>query len=913
MTSALGAADDSAERTILTTDIVGSTAMIHRHPDDIVAAMDQHDHILAAAIARHHGQSFKNTGDGIFAIFARPSDAVQVAIEIQRDMRDAAWGPTGRLLIRCGIHTGLVRARGADYFGPALPTAARLQSAASGDQILVSAATATLIAPTVSAGLCEFMDLGEHHFKGIEPVRVLQVCAAGLPAVFPPIAGKRETAGGNLPANLTSFLGREAELRELLQITRGSRMITLVGPGGIGKTRLAVEFARLLEPSFPDGAWLVDLASLDRGSDVWPAIAVALLIEAVPGLPRRAQVLERLRDAQAILLMDNCEHVLVQMGDVVVELGAACGSLCLINTSRRSLGVDGEAVYEVPPLGSAAAALRLFVERGRLSDHRFSPSADDLSVITTICDHLEHIPLAIEIAARNLRRLTLAEIAQAVTQPLDLHAARSTRRGGRQLTLRHTLEWSFDLLDEAAQQVWLRLSVFSGPFREDQALEVCAADMPHKQQVLDGIDTLLESSLLSRDPSGSRRLRMLQTVQGFGRAKLAEAGRLDAVDRRYCEVFAARARLLADRFAQDSEARAANAVYDDMPNLRSAFERSMARDLNLAAEIAEPLFLFNYFHRGAETGDWYRRIMAGPEADALKQAPIILAGAAVYALHNTGDPKQASAFIERGLAAEAAGAQSSRGWLSAVSGQVELWTGRAAQCVACHATAIDQARAAGNVPCEVTSLCTAAFVMARQGNLAGAEALVEEIRHVETVVKQPSLLGYIAYAIGGVESFTDPAKAVEQYQRSADWATMGGNHLGALRVKHLIADLQAENAKPPEAAAIHIRTLVNLPPHGATFYAWSTIRALLSPLAALGAYDDIAVIAGAIQASPVKLDRAARLAIGQARTALGETRFDHGAKRGAGLRLPAIRLYIERELKVVAATGDQTVAVRALV
>jgi predicted ATPase len=887
--------------------------MIHRYPDDIVAAMDQHDHILEAAIARHNGQSFKNTGDGIFAIFADPTDAVLAAIDILRDMRAATWGSTGRLLIRCGIHTGLVRARGADYFGPALPTASRLQSAASGDQILLSGETASGIDPAQTAGLFEFVDLGEHHFKGIEPVRVWQVCAAGLPAVFPPIGGKRESAGGNLPANLTSFLGREAELQDLLRMTADSRLITLVGPGGIGKTRLAMEFARLLEPTFPEGAWLVDLASLDRGSDVWPAIAAALLIEAVPGAARRTQVRERLQEARAILLLDNCEHVLDQMGDVVVELGSACGSLCLINTSRRSLGIDGEAVYEVPPLGSAAAGVRLFAERGRLADHRFAPTPQDLAIIQTICDHLEHIPLAIEIAARNLRRLALAEIAQAVTQPLDMHAARSGQRGGRHLTLRHTLEWSFDLLDDATQQVWLRLSVFSGPFREDQALEVCAADIPVKQKVLDGIDNLLDSSLLSRDPSGSRRLRMLQTVQGFGREKLDEAGRLQAVNRRYCEVFAARSRLLGERFAGDTEARAANAVYDDMPNLRSAFERSITSDLDLAAEIAAALFLFNYFHRGAETGDWYRRIMAQPEADRLAQAPLILAGAAVHALHNIGDPKQSAAFIERGLAAEAAGARSSRGWLSGVAGQVELWTGRAAQCIDRHNTAIIQARAAGNVPCEVTSLCTSAFVLARQGNLTGAAALVEEIKQVEILVKQPSLLGYIAYAIGGVESFTDPAKAVEQYQRSADWATMGGNHLGALRVRHLIADLQAENAKPPDAVAIHIRTLVDLPPHGATFYAWSTIRALLSPLAELGAFEEIAVIAGAIQASPVKLDRAARFAIGKARTALGEDRFELGAKRGAGLRLPDIRLYIEHELKPFAGTGDESEAVRALV
>ncbi|HQU01103.1 MAG TPA: adenylate/guanylate cyclase domain-containing protein, partial [Acetobacteraceae bacterium] len=261
-------AENGAERTILTTDVVGSTALLHRFPRDLIGAMDQHDQILQAAILRHRGTPFKNTGDGIFAIFDRPMDAIAAAIDIQRDMRAALWGPTGRLLIRCGIHTGVVRARGSDFFGPALPTAARLQSAANADQTLVSSATITAIASDPARSNFMLTDLGEHHFKGIEPVRVFQVGAADLPHVFPPIGGKRETASGNLPANLTSFLGRARELRSLLELTADARIITLVGPGGIGKTRLAIEFARSLEASFQDGAWMVDLAALERGSEV---------------------------------------------------------------------------------------------------------------------------------------------------------------------------------------------------------------------------------------------------------------------------------------------------------------------------------------------------------------------------------------------------------------------------------------------------------------------------------------------------------------------------------------------------------------------------------------------------------------------------------------------------------------------
>src|SRR5262245_1573079 len=236
------------ESTILTTDIVGSTSLLRRYPNDMMDAMDRHDQILHAAIRRHSGDPFRSTGDGVLAIFDQPLDAVLAAIEAQREMRRCDWGPTGRLQVRFGIHTGITRPRGdRDFFGPALPTATRLQDAANADQILLSDVTVQRLATDLLKSPFQLSDLGEHHFKGIDPIRVHQVSAPDLPDAFPPIGGKRETASGNLPANLSSFLGRERELDELTQMAPESRLLTLVGPGGIGKTRLAIEFARSLE------------------------------------------------------------------------------------------------------------------------------------------------------------------------------------------------------------------------------------------------------------------------------------------------------------------------------------------------------------------------------------------------------------------------------------------------------------------------------------------------------------------------------------------------------------------------------------------------------------------------------------------------------------------------------------------
>jgi len=385
---------------------------------------------------------------------------------------------------------------------------------------------------------------------------------------------------------------------------------------------------------------------------------------------------------------------------------------------------------------------------------------------------------------------------------------------------------------------------------------------------------------------------MLQTVQAFGREKLDHAGLLQTVEARHGEVFALRCRELGQRIASVREAEAAHAIYDEMSNLRAAFERAVTRNLKLAAELAAPLFLFNYSHRGVETGNWYERIMLRPGADELEQAPILLAGAAGHAFHADGDRNKALAFIERGLRIEAEGSRSSQGWLTGVAGQMAQWSWDLKASLDQHLTAVAQARSAGNTSCEVMSLCMAAFVKVRTKDLNGAAELVREVNEISQAAIQPTLMGYIHYARGGLESLRDPNKAIDEYQTSVEWAYMAGNPLGAVRVKHLIADLQAAQAEPIGALAIHVRMLIDLPNHGATFYAWSTIRSLLSPLAQLEADNELAVLAGALRASPLKLDKSARAAVNRANERLGDSAFELAAERGSQLDLAEARTYI---------------------
>jgi hypothetical protein len=300
--------------------------------------------------------------------------------------------------------------------------------------------------------------------------------------------------------------------------------------------------------------------------------------------------------------------------------------------------------------------------------------------------------------------------------------------------------------------------------------------------VLRGIDELVETSLLSRNIGGRHLLRMLHTVQAFAREMLDQTSLLQTVETRHGEVYATRCEQLGQQIAGVNEAKAANAIYDELSNLRTAFERAITRDLKLAADLAAPLFLFNYSHRGAETGNWYERIMARLGADELEHAPMFLAGAAGHAFHDEGDQQKAAAFMERGFTAEAAGSQSSQGWLSHVAGQMAQWSGDTVACIEHHLTAVKQARSAGNTPCEVMSLCMAAFVKARMGDLDGARELVEEATQTGQKAMQPTLMGsFITHAAVSPRTPTKRSMSTKHQSngriwQATTWGPVGSNN-----------------------------------------------------------------------------------------------------------------------------------------
>ncbi len=886
------------ELAFLTTDIVGSAELHRRFPSDMIAAMDLHDEILHGAIRRANGNPFKHTGDGVLAAFERSEDAVRAIVEAQLAMRTATWGATGRLRLRVGIHFGTARPRGGDYFGPAMSAVHRLEGAANADQILVSEAAVRQIGSWPDEASIKFSYLGQHHFKGVDQFRVYQVQAEGLPDKFAPIAGKRETENGNLPVPLSSFLGREHEIEHLKQMADASRIVTLIGPGGIGKTRVALELVRSLAPEFPGGAWFLNLASLERETSLWPVIAAVLELKPVPGMDRHQQVRERLREDRKILLIDNCEHVLDEVAILVSDLCAACPELRVVATSRQILGLDGEAQYNIPALNpdpkediGQSTAVRLFIERAKLVRHDFTPGDDEFETVHTICRNLDYIPLAIEIAAGQLRRFPLERIAQDSENPLDLRPGKARRRTGRQQTLRRTLEWSYDLIEPASQTVLQQLSVFSSPFHEEQALEVCKVDMRDEVEILDSLDELIDASLLSTLNDGERRVRMLRTVQAFGRDILQEAGNLTDIEKRHGEVFAAQCIVRGQEFAGNGERVAAGAIQDDLPNIRAAFERALPADVDLASRLTFPLLYYINLHPESEFVTWPTRIMSQQGADDLPGSPRLLASCASYAFRELGDVAKAREYIERGFALEQAGRDNSQGWLAHIAGRIAFGLGDIEAFRAYHRQTISEAREHNNLACQVLDLSAAAFVEARAHPTDRSRELAAALDDLSEILQQPSMIGYIHFARAGLAIRRDYDLAVKELRSAIEWAEIGGNYLGALRVRNIISHMKAKSVGPGEALKFEIDSLIKLPDHGATIHKWEAIRRLLDPLAKLEADEELAVISGALQDAPVSTRVSADRYIEAARDRLGHQAFDAAVERGRKYDLAEARAY----------------------
>jgi class 3 adenylate cyclase len=399
----------SGTLTFLFTDLEGSTRLWEAHPDGMRVALATHDAILRDAVEAHRGIVVKTTGDGFHAAFTTADDAVAAAIAAQLTLERQEWGETGRLRVRMGLHTGAASHRDGDYYGPSLNRAARLMSVAHGGQVVCSQATADLARDELPADV-ELVDLGEHRLRDLSrPERVFQVEAAGLDQDFARLRSL-DSFPGNLPVQVTSFVGRDEELRSLAVALDDARLVTLTGVGGVGKTRLAIHAAADMLPAYPDGAWFCELAAAGDPDAVVQVVAAALGVQPHADLALDARLRESLRDQRVLVVLDNCEHVLNSVSALADGILRECPDVRILATSREPLEIAGEHVTRVRSLavpepdvvverGDETDAMRLFVERARSAEPDFRVRLGEGSVVGEICRRLDGIPLAVELAA----------------------------------------------------------------------------------------------------------------------------------------------------------------------------------------------------------------------------------------------------------------------------------------------------------------------------------------------------------------------------------------------------------------------------------------------------------------------------------------------------------------------------------
>ncbi len=491
--------------TFLFTDIEGSTRLWERAPEAMREALARHDALLREAVEAHRGHVFKTIGDAFCAVFAAAPDALVAALAAQRELAGmvvrAASEVSGTaaeemgLRVRMAVHAGTAQARDGDYFGPTLNRIARLLAVGHGGQVLLSQAACDLLGDALpsQAGL---RDLGSHRLKDLQqPEHIYQLLHPDLPADFPPLRSlSPETT--NLPVQLTSFIGREKEMEEIKRLLSRTRLLTLTGSGGCGKTRLAAQVGADLLADFADGVWLVELAAIADPALVPQTVASTLGIREEPGQRLLETLQQHLKPKSLLLLLDNCEHLSAACAQLAETLLQACPNLRILASSREALGIAGELAYRVPSLSlpelprlpSAEAALvpalarceatRLFVERAALSYPGFALTEQNAPAVAQVCVRLDGIPLAIELAAARIKVLSADQIAARLDDRFRLLTGGSRTALPRQQTLRALIDWSYDLLSEAERTLLRRLSVFVGGWTLEAAEAICADSSP---------------------------------------------------------------------------------------------------------------------------------------------------------------------------------------------------------------------------------------------------------------------------------------------------------------------------------------------------------------------------------------------------------------------------------------------------
>jgi predicted ATPase/class 3 adenylate cyclase len=620
--------------TFLFTDIEGSTTRWEHHPEAMRAALARHDALLRSIITASNGFVFKMVGDAVYAAFADAADAIAAAVAGQRAVAAEAWGEVSPLRVRMALHTGAAQNRDDDYFGPTLNRVARVLSTGYGDQILLSVATVELIRDALPAG-ASLKDLGEHALKDLlRPEHIFQLTIPEVPSDFPALKSLTHQPH-NLLVQPTPFLGREQEVASVCQMLSRpeARLLTLTGPGGIGKTRLGLHAAAELADQFTDGVWFVALAPLSDAELVVPTIMQTLSIKEVGGQPLLTQLKAALKDRLMLLVLDNFEQV-VDAAVQVAELLSACPKLKLIVTSRVVLHVQAEHEFAVPPLSlpdpkrlpdlvtlSQYEAVALFIQQAQAVKADFAVTNANAPAVAAICARLDGLPLAIELAAARSKLLSPQALLARLSQRLVVLTSGARDVPVRHQTLRNTIAWSYDLLEEDEKTLFRRLSVFVGGCTLEATEAICNANRDLEEDVLDAVARLVDKSLLRQvaEIDSEPRLLMLETIREYGLERLEASGEAEAMRRQHATFFLQQALESFPKMHSAEQSTWFKRLEADHDNLRAALRwmlerREVQMGLLLAGVLSTNFWLGCNHER--EGRSWCERVLAQPGAQA---------------------------------------------------------------------------------------------------------------------------------------------------------------------------------------------------------------------------------------------------------------------------------------------------------
>jgi predicted ATPase/class 3 adenylate cyclase len=791
----------------LFTDIEDSTKLWERSPQAMQAALVRHDEILRRAIEDRGGYVFKTVGDAFCCAFPTAPDALEAALESQRLLLKERWGESTPLRVRMALHMGTAEERDEDYFGPPVNRVARLLSAAHGGQVLLSLPTHEMVRDQLPAGM-SLAELGEHRLKDLfRPERVFQLSAPGLPVEFPPLR-TLDTYRNNLPLQPTPLVGREKEVSEVCDLLRGTetRLLTLTGPGGTGKTRLALQAAADLLDDFPDGTFFVPLATLSEAELFLSTVAETLGVRETGEQPLDESLKDYLKERRLLLVLDNFEQVL-GAAPTVTELLAAAPGLKVLATSRAPLGLYGEHEYAVPPLSvpdvrhlpdfktlSQYEAVRLFIERAKAAKADFEVTDESAPAVAEICVRLDGLPLAIELAAARIKMLPPKAMLQRLSSRLKLLTGGARDLPVRQRTLRGAIEWSHTLLGDGEKTLFARMAVFSGGRTLEAVEAVCDAQGDLPVDSFEGVSSLLDKSLLRQEegPEGEPRFVMLETIHEYAREKLQESGEAEVIGRAHTEYFLALAEEAEPELVGTDQVSWMDVLEAEHDNLRAALSRSLeAGDSGSALRIGGALWRFwNVRGHFSEGRRWLTAGLSGEGAAALSLRARASLGLGYLELRQGDYPRAVedlevshSLYREIGDRRGEAYALCFLGWIALDRNEFD----RAEELLE---ESLALSRAAGTARDVSVSLNALAMLKVYRGDHERATAMQEECLSLAREAGDVQIIAVLTYNLGFTAAMTGEYERAEAFVREAQalfrevgdrgMAPLASNRLGFL-------------------------------------------------------------------------------------------------------------------------------------